>query len=125
MAASYGGIIGILLSKPQTSHAEGTNYLGIILTLAMAIILGLLNVLNRKLKNVHYTVVMYYHAMCGFCMAVLVIAIGYHISGSPLRIYTSRQYLLLFFCCCCDCLAMFANILSFQSDSSGFVIFYL
>ena len=125
MAVSYAGILGIALNKPKheasTDAPEDTNVSGFVLALCIAFLFGFCGVLNRKLKNVHYSIVMYYHAMCGFCMAVSMITIGYLITGSPLRIYTARQYLLLLFCCACDCGSMFAHVVAFQSDSSGFV----
>lgn len=123
MAVSYAGILGMVLNKPphEASSTEDTNIYGFVLALLLALLMGLCAVLNRKLKNVHYSVVMFYHAMCGTCMAVFMITIGYFISGSPIRIYTSRQYWLLLFCCACDCTTMFGHVIAFQSDSSGFV----
>lgn len=125
MAVSYAGILGIVLNKPPHEASpdapEDTKVSAYVLALFVAVLLGLCAVLNRKLKNVHYSVVMFYHAMCGFCMAVCMVTIGYLITGSPFRVYTARQYSLLLFCCVCDCAGMFAHVIACQSDSSGFV----
>ena len=83
--------------------------------------MGLCAVLNRKLKNVHFSIVMFYQAFCGFCIAVCMITIHYLITGSPLRKYTTRKLWLLLFCCACDCGSIFAHVKAFKSDSSGFV----
>jgi|LauGreDrversion4_2_1035121.scaffolds.fasta_scaffold129492_2 hypothetical protein len=64
---------------------------------------------------------MYYHAIGGVIIALILISGHYLITQQSFRVYSMRQYGLLLMCCALDCAGMFTHIIAFQCDSSGFV----
>jgi drug/metabolite transporter (DMT)-like permease len=84
MVISFSGVIGIALFSPEpandgTIYDDGdksntTFYMGIALAFFIAWIVSLINISNRKMKDIHFSMVMFGHALFGF-----IVAIGYYL----------------------------------------------
>ena len=63
---------------------------GIIVAFTLAWAFAACNVINRKLKDLHFALILFYHALFGMTIAVLIIVLEKLITGNPFRIYTAR-----------------------------------
>ena len=142
MLICFAGMVTMTLSSARHADAadissiddtDGSRYSSAQLTLGYSLIF--MNswifasncVLNRALKTVPLSIVVFWHGTCGIIMALVGILIEdwFMASGaaSGLRIlnYDSRVYLLMVGATVFDTLAVIAQTRAFQSDSSGFV----
>jgi drug/metabolite transporter (DMT)-like permease len=108
MVLCFCGVMSIALSKPATLEASdsSTRLQGIAVAFTLSWFFASCNVLNRVLKNVHYTVVLFYHALIGIALAVMVILGEHWIMGNDFRIYTWRQNAIILMCCTFDFIAL-------------------
>jgi drug/metabolite transporter (DMT)-like permease len=91
MVIGFLGVVGITLSKPDTSgttYSESTRLTGIVLAFALSWVYSATCVFNRRLKDVNFAVVLFYHSIFGMCAATLMILVEKLITGNPFRIYT-------------------------------------
>lgn len=93
MALSYVGVVGIILSKRTINDNKiiTTGYpIGVLFALVQVLFTSSSNVLNRKLKNVHYAVVMFYVSLWGIFMNSLVLMTEYTMTptDTDFRVYT-------------------------------------
>jgi drug/metabolite transporter (DMT)-like permease len=80
-----------------------------------------MNICNRELKDVHFTVIMAWHGLLGFTVPLIVILIYCAVTSQTLMNYTSAGYFWLFMGGVADvCTCMF-NVIAFQSYNPGFV----
>ena len=69
-------VLGIALNKPDVSLASAdTRLSGIIVAFVIAWLYSGCNVLNRKLKHVHFLVIQFYHAVFGLIFAVILLSL--------------------------------------------------
>ena len=81
-------------------------------------------VLNRGLKTVHHSIVMFWHGMCGLILAALAVFTEAAVKNDePVRFFHFDQqiYLLMIAGVAFDTLGVNSQTIAFQSDSSGFV----
>lgn len=71
MLLSFFGVVVIALSRTQTNKIE-SHTIGIIFAIFISGITGLCNVISRKLKDVNYSIVMFYHAIAGIILSVAI-----------------------------------------------------
>lgn len=136
MVVCLAGVVFIAMSKEQSMGLNDTNdlvgnssevesgkssILGIGMIFGVSWLFAACNVINRKLKGMHFAIVLFYHALCGIFITVIIIVLEKVITGNPFRIYTANQYLIMLLCCCFDFLCVNAQTLAFQNDTSGFV----
>ena len=95
-------------------------FIGLVVISAAAISFAICSTWNRKLKQVHFSVLMVYHALIGATLALLYILVEGYIRGE-FRIYTLRQYGILLVAVLLDTVACFAMTIAFQKDKGGFV----
>ena len=79
--------------------------------------------LNRSLKEIQTPIVVFYHTIGGMSVAASYILIEALVTGEGTRlsIYTARQYFFVFTASIFDSIALTAQTVAFQADSSGFV----
>lgn len=106
MIISFGGVMTIAFANPDAAGGEDgenlTKIIGICMALAAAWLFAASNVINRYLKNMHFSMVLFYHALCGVILASSAILIEKLVTGNPFRVYTANQYKNMLFCCCFD-----------------------
>ena len=93
MLIGFLGVVGITLSKPSSegsTYSESTRLTGIIIAFTQAWVYSATCVFNRRLKDVHFAVVLFYHCIFGMGAAALIIVAEKVITGNPFRIYTLR-----------------------------------
>jgi drug/metabolite transporter (DMT)-like permease len=71
MSLCFAGVVAIALSKTNQTLASSNKFLGICVSFSTAWFLALVGVLNRRLKNVHYTVVSFWHPFTGTIFSFL------------------------------------------------------
>jgi drug/metabolite transporter (DMT)-like permease len=82
---------------------------------------AILNCSNRYLKDVHYSVVLFYNALFGLILATGYFGYQCFVSGLTFEVFSFRQYALLAVPCVFDFLCLTANVIAYQSGNSGFV----
>jgi drug/metabolite transporter (DMT)-like permease len=76
MVLCFCGVIGIAMNKPDASVTSAdTRMSGIILAFAIAWLYSGCNVLNRRLKHVHFLVIQFYHASFGLIFAIILLTL--------------------------------------------------
>ena len=65
-------------------------YVGIGVIFAVSWLYSAVNVLSRKLKNMHFSMVLFYHACFGLAIMIVWILVEKFIFGNPFRYYTGR-----------------------------------
>lgn len=93
MVIGFLGVVGITLSKPDTSsttYSESTRMTGIVLAFICSWVYSATCVFNRRLKDVNFAVVLFYHSIFGMCAATIIILGEKIITGNPFRIYTLK-----------------------------------
>jgi drug/metabolite transporter (DMT)-like permease len=91
MAIGFLGVVGITLSKPSSSsstYSESTRLTGILIAFTLSWVYSATCVFNRRLKDVNFAVVLFYHSIFGMSAATLLIISEKLITGNPFRIYT-------------------------------------
>ena len=125
MALCLLGVALIAIYKQTTSISDSkgsllsTSTIGIVLTFLVAWMQAGINVVNRKLKDVHYGIITFYHCITAPLVAVYLL--GSLIVGNSAPIHSAGIYLALFAACCFDFLQLCSMNIAFQNDSSGFV----
>lgn len=129
MALCFGGVMMIAYSKTDSGPGTSTNLqegkpsemFGIMVAFSVAWFFAGCNVINRKLSEVHFSVIMLYHSLLGTFMALVFIAGDWLVTGNFLILHDWNTYGYLFVCCFLDFFSINATNIAFQSDSSGFV----
>jgi drug/metabolite transporter (DMT)-like permease len=95
---------------------------GTVIMVVASVVNACMNICNRRLQQTHFSVVMFWHAILGFSVP-LVIIIAYAITTqTTFMVYPSGMaYLWIFLGACCDLMATTFNVLAFQNDSSSFL----
>jgi drug/metabolite transporter (DMT)-like permease len=75
---------------------------------------------NRKLKDVHFAIITFYHPIIAAPVIVVYLIIKV-ISGAKSGSHSGGIYFALFAACCFDFLQLCSMNIAFQNDSSGFV----
>lgn len=98
MVLCFVGVIIIVCGKPLNSsnteldEAEGgfgTRLIGIGIAFTMSWTYAATSVLNRALKEINFSIVLFYHAIIGTSLAIAYILLEHWISGNPFRVYTA------------------------------------
>jgi drug/metabolite transporter (DMT)-like permease len=96
-------------------------YIGVIIGVGAAIFFAFNSVWNRKLKEVHFLVLMVMHGLIGFILLSILICVEALITGNGFRIYNTYEYGMLAGVSIFDCIGCYSMTIAYQSDSSGFV----
>lgn len=132
MAICFVGVVAIALSKTSGSSQSTTpvetvdggkppQIVGIAVSFGTAWGLAIVACLNRYLKEVHYTVIGFWHPLVGQCLACIYIAIMLNATGHWFEIHEPVAYVLGVLGGVSDFCALTCVNLAFQNDSSGFV----
>ena len=79
------------------------------------------NVVNRKLKDVHFAIIGFYHPVTGITISFCCLAVSYLFTGVFLEVHSLQTYGYLFLACMFNFVELNSQNIAFQSDSSGFV----
>ena len=79
---------------------------------------GFGDVISRTLKDVYISIIIFWYGLLATIGSLLYLLITSELSFAG---YTSQQYFLLGLAVLCAVVALTANIVAFQADSSGFV----
>jgi len=126
MAVAFLGVIGICFGADKTetdatSVAVGTTILGIVVAFASSWTLASSNILNRIIKDIHFTVVMTYHTMIGTTATFIPTALVCLLTHQTFLSYSSSQWGLMMLGGLFEFITVATNIVAFQSDNSAFV----
>ena len=124
MACCFIGVIAIATSKDESAGADkyqDTKVLGLCLAFGLAWVQATTNVLNRKMKTVHFSVISFFHSCYGLTVSLIIITIEALVTGNGYRTYTGRQYGLMVLTGFIDTFALLSVTIAFQADSTGFV----
>ena len=91
--------------EDSESHAR---LVGIVLSLVMAAQEASTNIISRRLKDVHFSVVMTWHSLTGLTLCIAYIILEKLISGTPFNIYSWWHYGVMFGASIFDCLQITA-----------------
>jgi drug/metabolite transporter (DMT)-like permease len=69
MSVSFIGVVLIAVQKPS-GEEQGKEKLGMAVAFTLAWVYAFVNVINRKLKQVSFSVIGFYHAVCGLTVAL-------------------------------------------------------
>lgn len=120
-------------SEIESNPSEEVNYssvqliIGYTLVLAVAWTYASANILNRALKDVSTSLIMFWHGALGILIAIVAISIEYFAvdmgTGNGLHIFNMslKCFGYMFAATLADTLTVNAMTIAFQSDSSGFV----
>ena len=95
MVLGFIGVVGIILSKNQdnfTTYDPSTRLTGLTISFIVAWVFSATCVFNRKLRDVNFAVVLFYHSIFGFTVSSLYIFIEWLVTDTGLRLisYTGR-----------------------------------
>ena len=92
MIFCFGSVVAITQSKPNssTTYSESTRLTGIIMAFTLSWVFSATCVFNRRLKDVHFVVVLFYHSIFGMTAASVIIISEKVITGDPFRIYKTN-----------------------------------
>lgn len=110
MLLCFGGVLGIAFSKDQassTTYDPSTRNTGLCISFALSWVFACVVVSIRRLKDVDYSVVLFYHSCFGFCVSTLYIVVE-AVLAEELRVasFTSWQYLVILLGCTFDWLGL-------------------
>ena len=121
MSLCFAGVVAIALSKTNQTLASSNKFLGICVSFSTAWFLALVGVLNRRLKNVHYTVVSFWHPFTGTIFSFLYVLYMLIAKGTVFEVHQWQGYLLTSIAGFCDFISLVTINIAYQSDSSGFI----
>ena len=78
MVVCFSGVMGITLAKSDgnfSTYDPSLRTTGLIISFALAWVYSATCVFNRRLRDVHFAVVLFYHCIFGMTMAILYILI--------------------------------------------------
>ena len=123
-------IIGITLGKNTDSEPEaitGNVYdhmgIGIFLAFCVSLLRASQCVTNRIIKDVHFTLIMFWYNAFGAIFPFIGLTIGKIVATGPFTFYSysSTAFMWLILGSLCDFTTCMAVFIAFQNDSSGFV----
>jgi drug/metabolite transporter (DMT)-like permease len=91
MVLGFMGVVGIILSKNHdnfTTYDPSTRLTGLLISFTLAWVFSATCVFNRRLRNVNFAVVLFYHSIFGFTMSLLYIFIEWLVTDTGLRLLT-------------------------------------
>ena len=76
MVLCFGGVLGIALSKsaPNTYDPADRNT-GLLISFTLSWVFAAVCVFNRRLRNVHFSMVLFYHGVFGLLCSILYIVV--------------------------------------------------
>ena len=96
MVLCFLGVVGIAVNKQQPAEnltsaepiTSKSEVLGIFVCFLMSWFYAACNVVNRKLKNVHFAIICFYHPIVGISISLLCLVIAFMFTGKFLEIHT-------------------------------------
>jgi hypothetical protein len=82
---------------------------------------AVINVTNRRLRDVHFAIIGFFHPILGFTVTACYMLIKTVTTGEGMGVHNSAVYLEVFVACCFDFLQLCSQNIAFQNASSGFV----
>ena len=79
------------------------------------------NVMSRKLKNVNFAVIGFYHPVAGLILSAILMFTRYCFTGVAPTIFPATSYWYQLAACMADFVLLNSQNIAFQSDSSGFI----
>lgn len=106
-----------------SSYDDSTRLLGMGLAFLLSWVYSFTCCFNRRLKNVHFAIVLFYHSIFGFLISGVIIILKSLITGDAIMIFnfTGTQYLFILCGCAFDWLSLSLQTRAFQLDSSAFL----
>lgn len=95
--------------------------LGVFVCFLMSWFYAACNVVNRKLKDVHFAIIGFYHPITGVTISLGCLVIAYLFTGTFLEVHSLLTYEYLLLACFFNFIELNSQNIAFQSDSSGFV----
>lgn len=126
MVLCFIGVMSLVLFKPSNKTEQldsETIYrtFGILLMFVVAWTQAAINVTNRKLRDVHFLIIGFFHPILGFIITIVWILANKIMTGEGMGSHSMSIYILIFVSCCFDFTQLCSQNIAFQSASSGFV----
>jgi drug/metabolite transporter (DMT)-like permease len=91
-------VIGISLGKSEEvgdKPQEYNMFFGVIMGVISSWVFAITFTLNRRIKDIHFSVILFWHAVIGFTGSLAIVLILWMINGNPPFHYTSQGWLWL------------------------------
>ena len=123
MTLCFVGVVLLALNRPtqQTLTSASLSTVGIVITFVMSWNQALINVVNRKLRDVHFAIIGFYHPILGLTVVSAYMGVKTIVTGEGMGSHSAGIYFTVFVACCFDFLQLCSQNIAFQNDSSGFV----
>ncbi len=108
MILCLSGVIGIAIGKlsDKENNKENVDGFGIAVAFVLSWLQAGSNVISRKLKNVHFAVVGFYHPLIGSFLALSYIFLNWVFTGRSLETHNYEIYGYLLIACIFDFLCL-------------------
>jgi len=94
---------------------------GVIMGVISSWVFAITFTLNRRIKDIHYSVIIFWHSVIGATGSLVVVLILWGVTGNPPLSYSPEGWLWLNCASVFDFFCIFSQIVAFQSDNSSFV----
>ena len=126
MLLCFAAVCAITMSKsPDIDELETDQHTefasGVVLALIISWGFAGTNIMNRKLKNVHFSVILICHSLCGIALCGVYLVAEHFATGDAWRHYSWNQYGWMLLVCCIDFVGLNSVTIAYQKDSSGFI----
>jgi drug/metabolite transporter (DMT)-like permease len=105
MAVSFCGVMAISFSKPTSNSDTADTYLrvlGIILAFVTSWFFAGCYAINRKLKEINVSVILFFTGLMGLVTATTLLLTESIMNGSEIRTFSMGTYGMLLLICCLD-----------------------
>lgn len=114
MVVCFAAVLSITFYKQEdievsaSSYDDSTRLLGMGLAFLLSWVYSFTCCFNRRLKNVHFAIVLFYHSIFGFLISGVIIIFKALITGDAILIFnfTGTQYLFILCGCAFDWLSL-------------------
>ena len=117
MLLCFIGVVFIALNRPNQLQEQKTETFGIMLMVVVAWTQAVIFVTNRRLRDVHFAIIGFFHPILGFTVTTSYM----FMAGLGMGSHTVALYFKVFVACCFDFLQLCSQNIAFQSDTSGFI----
>jgi len=121
MLITFAGVVGVVLGPNQNGAAWPNLTLGIAIGLVTSFGYAINNVLNRSLKEVHFSVLLFYHTLIGSMLCLLIFGTYSAVKGVPFLSNTREGWVIIVISGVLDFVCVGSMIIAYQSDTTAFV----
>lgn len=100
-------------AKSDDQSSTMTQIWGVIISIAVSCLYAMANISSRQCKQVHYTVLGFYHSLLGLCTYGVYIVFERLVTGKGFQLYSWQVYSMLVMAGVCDWIAYNSRIIAY------------